>query len=108
MTMYDNTNHDSEFLIGSVQLAPGAPFDLEAALDGTAFLMGARVGSRYEKKFQGNEAYEAVIAAGCSCDLVKAFMMLVRTNDRVTFVFGGADTNSEDRYVAFRDSIEFI
>jgi len=108
MTMYENENNDSFFAIGSMALAPGTPFNLEAALDGTAYLMGARVGSRYEKKFQGNDAYEAVIAAGCGCDLVKAFMMLVRTNDRVMFVFGGADGDSEARYVAFRDSIELI
>jgi hypothetical protein len=108
MTFYENDNADSVFVVGSMSLPAGTSFNLGAALDGTAYLMGARVGSRFEKKFQGNDAYEAVIAAGCSCDLVKAFMMIVRANDRVTFIFGGADGDSEARYVAFRDSIEFI
>jgi hypothetical protein len=107
MTIYQSETPDSLFAIGTMPLAPGTPFDLESALDGTAFLMGARVGSRYEKTFAGHPAYEAVIAAGCGCDLVKAFMMMVRTDDHVAFIFGGADTDSEGRYVAFRNSVEF-
>jgi hypothetical protein len=108
MTVYEEATDDSYFAIGSMPLPSTASLDLEAMMDGTAYVMGARVGSRYAKTFRGNEAYEAVIAAGCACDLEKAFMMLVRSNDRVTFIFGGADTNSEARYVAFRDSVEFV
>jgi hypothetical protein len=108
MTVYDETNADSELSIGSMPLAPGTQEDLQKDLEGVATIVGARIGSTYAKTFQGNQAYEGVIAAGCGCDLVKAFMMIVRTNDRVVFIFGGADQNSEQRYVAFRDSVELL
>ena len=108
MTIYDEDNADSELTIGSMPLPANVPFDLRAGLEGMASVVHAELGSTYSKTFQGNDAYEGVIAAGCGCDLVKAFMMIVRTNDRVVFIFGGADHNSEQRYVAFRDSIELL
>lgn len=102
---YATENADQAFLVSTFELAAGAPFDLNASVNGSAVGVGGTVTSSTITKFQGFDAAQFAIAKGTELSIDG---LVVRTPTRVYIlqVIGAEDPSKS--FEAFKRSFQIV